>query len=91
MRWTTDPAISVSAINTFNRLFSTQINLEMPCLPQTQRALQFNRIGGPEVLEISTSAPLPEIKPSEILVKNTYSGVNYIDTVCPSPPSPQRR
>ncbi|KAI5847451.1 hypothetical protein BZA05DRAFT_446942 [Tricharina praecox] len=65
----------------------------MSRLPQTQRALQFNRVGGPEVLEIATSAPLPSIKPDQILVKNAYAGVNYIDTyfrggVYPASPLP---
>ena len=51
--------------------------------PTTQTALQINRTGGPDVLEVNISAPIPTIKDNEVLVKNTYAGLNYIDTVHP--------
>jgi NADPH2:quinone reductase len=53
----------------------------MPSIPQTQTALQINRTGGPEVLELNTSAPVPTAGDNQILVKNTHAGVNFIDTV----------
>ena len=59
-------------------------------LPTTQMALQINSVGGPEVLELNSSVPVPTITADQILVKNTFAGVNYIDTVppLPSPPLP---
>ncbi|KAI9859515.1 MAG: NADPH:quinone reductase [Trichoglossum hirsutum] len=36
--------------------------------------------GGTEVLQFRTDLPVPEPKEGEILVKNDYIGVNYIDT-----------
>jgi len=35
-------------------------------------------VGGIEVLEFK-DLPVPSIKPGEVLVKNQYVGVNYID------------
>lgn len=54
-------------------------------VPTTQKALQINTVGGPEVLELNPSAPVPTITADQILVKNTHAGVNYIDTVPPLP------
>ncbi|KAH8911509.1 NAD(P)-binding protein [Coniochaeta sp. PMI_546] len=38
------------------------------------------QVGGPEVLKWKTDLPVPELKEGEVLVKNEYVGVNYIDT-----------
>lgn len=43
-------------------------------------AILVGRTGGPEVLEYTTSQPVPKVKDGEILVKNNVSGINYIDT-----------
>ena len=43
------------------------------------KAIQVSTIGSPSVLKI-TSVALPSTLDSEILVKNAYSGVNFIDT-----------
>lgn len=56
-------------------------NPTMPPLPKKQTAIQISRNGGPEVLEVVHDAPIPEPKQGEVLVQNTYAGVNYIDTV----------
>jgi NADPH:quinone reductase-like Zn-dependent oxidoreductase len=45
-----------------------------------------NHVGGPEVLEINRAAPVPTAGENQLLVKNTFSGVNFIDTVN-TPPS----
>lgn len=36
--------------------------------------------GGVEVLEYRDDLPLPTLQPGEILIKNEFAGVNYIDT-----------
>jgi len=36
--------------------------------------------GGTEVLQYKTDLPVPEPKEGQILVKNDYVGINYIDT-----------
>jgi NADPH:quinone reductase-like Zn-dependent oxidoreductase len=58
-----------------------------PVLPKTQIAVQINHVGGPEVLEINRAAPVPTAGENQLLVKNTFSGVNFVDIVNTSPPS----
>ena len=36
--------------------------------------------GGTEVLQYKTDLPVPKPKEGEILVKNDFIGINYIDT-----------
>ena len=38
------------------------------------------KTGGPEVLEYKTDLPVPELADGQVLIKNDYIGVNYIDT-----------
>lgn len=49
-------------------------------LPSTMRGVQITKTGGPEVLEYKTDLPIPVPKSGELLVKNEYIGINYIDT-----------
>jgi len=39
-----------------------------------------SKTGGVEVLEYKTDLPLPELKEGQVLIKNNFIGVNYIDT-----------
>jgi len=39
-----------------------------------------HKTGGSEVLEYKTDLPVPELKTNQVLVRNTYIGVNFIDT-----------
>jgi NADPH2:quinone reductase len=50
-------------------------------IPKTQTAVQIEAYGGHEVVQVKHDAPVPEIKPTELLVKNEYAGINFIDTV----------
>ncbi|KAJ1733053.1 hypothetical protein LPJ61_001746 [Coemansia biformis] len=43
------------------------------------RAVQFERPGGPEVLQV-VDVPRPTAGPGEVVVRNRYAGVNFIDT-----------
>jgi NADPH:quinone reductase-like Zn-dependent oxidoreductase len=38
------------------------------------------KTGPPSVFEYTTSAPVPTLPPGQIFVKNTFAGINYIDT-----------
>jgi NADPH2:quinone reductase len=49
-------------------------------IPKTQTAVQIEAYGGTEVVQVKNDAPVPEIKPTELLVKNEYAGINFIDT-----------
>jgi len=44
------------------------------------KGVQISKNGGTEVLEYKTDLSVPEPKEGEILVKNEYVGINYIDT-----------
>jgi NADPH2:quinone reductase len=43
-------------------------------------AVLINKTGGTEVLEYKTDVPIPTLKRGEVLLKNEYIGVNFIDT-----------
>lgn len=49
-------------------------------LPKTTRAIQISQTGSTSVLTHVPSAPLPAPKAGEVLIKNDYIGINYIDT-----------
>lgn len=49
-------------------------------VPDKMFAVQISKIGGPEVLDFNESAPVPALGENQVLVKNAFSGVNYIDT-----------
>lgn len=52
----------------------------MASIPSTMKAIQCAKPGGAEVLEYKEDVPVPELKEGQVLVKNEYSGVNYLDT-----------
>ena len=45
------------------------------------------KTGGVEVLEYKTDLPVPTPKEGEVLVKNDFIGINYIDTYLPLYPN----
>lgn len=51
-------------------------------IPKTQTVAQIEAYGGAEVVQLKKDAPVPEIKPTELLIKNEYAGINFIDIVC---------
>ncbi|VUC33660.1 unnamed protein product [Clonostachys rosea] len=44
------------------------------------RQINIHTIGGPEVLELSDIAKIPEPANNQVLIKNSYAGINPIDT-----------
>lgn len=58
-----------------HRKMSTAITI-----PDKQAAIFYEEKGGPEVLKYTTEFPVPsDISSTEILVKNKYAGVNFIE------------
>jgi NADPH2:quinone reductase len=60
-------------------------------IPKTMAAILTPKTGPPSVFEYTTSQPVPTLQPGQILVKNTFAGINYIDTyfrtgLYPAPP-----
>jgi len=49
-------------------------------IPKSMPGILIERTGGVEVLQWKTDLPVPEPKENEVLVKNEYIGVNFIDT-----------
>ena len=49
-------------------------------IPKTMKGVVIEKTGGVEVLQYRTDLPVPTLKDGEILVKNEFIGVNYIDT-----------
>lgn len=52
----------------------------MAAIPKTMKAVVIEKTGGPEVLEFRAEYPVPTPKEDQILVKNAFAGINYIDT-----------
>lgn len=49
-------------------------------IPLTQKAVVFHRPGTPGYLSVKTDYPVPSLDEGEVLIKNTFCGVNNIDT-----------
>ena len=52
----------------------------MTSIPSTMKGVIIEKTGGPEVLQSKTDLPVPELADGQVLIKNDYIGVNYIDT-----------
>jgi NADPH:quinone reductase and related Zn-dependent oxidoreductases len=52
----------------------------MTPIPQTMSGILIEQTGGIEVLRWKTDLPVPQLKEGEVLVRNEFIGVNYIDT-----------
>ncbi|KAI0402818.1 hypothetical protein F4802DRAFT_574509 [Xylaria palmicola] len=52
----------------------------MAPVPHTMKAVFINKTGGTDVLEYKTDVPIPTPIDGNILVKNDFVGVNFIDT-----------
>ncbi|RYP60680.1 hypothetical protein DL769_008019 [Monosporascus sp. CRB-8-3] len=52
----------------------------MASLPSTMKGVIIEKTGGTDVLHHKTDLEVPEPKEGQILVKNDYAGVNFIDT-----------
>lgn len=44
------------------------------------RAIRVNKLGGPQVLQLSENVPIPEVEPRKVLVRVKAAGVNPVDT-----------
>lgn len=60
----------------FRRTMATSI-------PKTMKGVLVEKTGGVEVLQYKTDLPVPAPKAGEVLVKNDFIGINYIDTYIP--------
>lgn len=44
------------------------------------QAITFDQAGGPEVLQLHTDLAQPHAQPGQLVVRNLFAGINYIDT-----------
>jgi NADPH:quinone reductase-like Zn-dependent oxidoreductase len=51
-----------------------------PDIPKTTAGIIIEKTGGTEVLQYRTDLPVPAPKDAEVLVKNEFVGINFIDT-----------
>lgn len=49
-------------------------------IPKTMKGVLIEKTGGVEVLQWKTDLPVPTPNEGEVLVKNDFIGINYIDT-----------
>jgi NADPH2:quinone reductase len=54
-------------------------------LPKTMKGVIIEKTGGTDVLQYKTDLSVPEPKEGQVLVKNDYIGINYIDTYAHPP------
>jgi hypothetical protein len=59
---------------------SAKFTMASISIPTTMKGVLVEKTGGVEVLEYKTDLPVPVPKEGEVLVKNDFIGVNYIDT-----------
>lgn len=52
----------------------------MASIPKTMKGVIMEKNGGTEVLQYKTDLPVPEPKEGQILIKNDFVGINFIDT-----------
>ncbi|KAI8942768.1 hypothetical protein NX059_000812 [Plenodomus lindquistii] len=77
------PSIAAARLNSLNAHLSPTWKIgtrNMSSLPKTMKAVYIEQTGGTDVLQYKTDVPVPEPKEGEVLVKNEFIGINYIDT-----------
>ncbi|KAI0593908.1 hypothetical protein F4775DRAFT_596799 [Biscogniauxia sp. FL1348] len=52
----------------------------MASIPSTMKGIVIEKTGGTEVLQYKTDLPVPELADGQVLIKNDFIGVNFIDT-----------
>lgn len=84
LRFTTSTARTLSSVPRL-QLLSSHIRprsrtMASESIPKTMKGVIIEKNGGTEVLQYKTDLPVPEAKEGQVLVKNDYVGINYIDT-----------
>jgi hypothetical protein len=49
-------------------------------IPQTMKGVVIEKTGGTEVLDYKTDLTVPTPQEGQVLIKNSFAGVNFIDT-----------
>lgn len=59
---------------------STTMSSSSNSIPEIMKGVLIEKTGGTEVLQYKEDLPVPVPKEGELLVKNEYIGINFIDT-----------
>jgi len=52
----------------------------MSTIPSTMKAAVVREVGDAHALKVETDFPTPTLEPGKVIVKNSYAGINFIDT-----------
>ena len=52
----------------------------MSTVPKTMKAAVVRETGPADALLVENDYPVPEMKDGQVLVKNEFAGINFIDT-----------
>lgn len=77
---TLSPASRISAVSAHIRPRVPIRTMSGQSIPKSMKGVIIEKTGGTEVLQYKTDLPVPEPTEGQVLVKNDYVGINYIDT-----------
>jgi len=77
----TTPLKRLTQVTSHTYRFYPRTIRTMAPIPATMKGVVIEKTGGVEVLEYRTNVPVPgDLKEGEVLIKNAFIGINYIDT-----------
>merc|ERR1719384_721681 len=56
------------------------ISRSLSTVPSTMKAAVVRETGDAHALKVELDFPTPEMKPGQVIIKNEYAGINFIDT-----------
>jgi hypothetical protein len=71
---------TTSRLSQFHLAHTPPTRTMATAIPKTMKGVLIEKTGGVEVLEYKTDLPVPTPTDGQVLVKNEFIGVNYIDT-----------
>lgn len=73
--------VNHSVFQMFSRSIKSITTLRtMSHIPSVQKVVLIREVGGPEVLRFEEDFPVPNINADEVLIKNKFSGINFIES-----------
>lgn len=61
-------------------VFSRVLKRAMSSVPETMKAVVIRETGDANVLKVESDFPTPKLGANQVIVKNQYAGINFIDT-----------
>mmetsp|Transcript_19486 Transcript_19486/g.27777 ORF Transcript_19486/g.27777 Transcript_19486/m.27777 type:complete len:86 (+) Transcript_19486:152-409(+) len=73
-------AVRTSITRHGNSMASTTIRSMSNSVPETMKAAVVRETGDAHMLKVETNYPTPKLQKGQVIVKNEYAGINFIDT-----------